>query len=90
MIIELEKRDIIYIKDVAHLEDHFLQPLGHILAWRAAPEFGAANDTALAALAQQAELDLKEMDNKSIRYLHTRRMRSDYPLIRTAISLSTS
>src|SRR5690242_15875206 len=60
MITELEKRDVVYVANVEKLEDHFLQPLGHILAWRAAPEFGAQNDAGLAALATQAELNLKQ------------------------------
>src|SRR4029078_3043760 len=62
MLAELAKRDIVYVKDVDHLSEHFLQPLGHILAWRAAPEFGSAADQALAALAVQAEMPLKSME----------------------------
>jgi hypothetical protein len=81
VIAELEARDIIYIADADFIEDEHFLPLGHILAWKAAPEFGSASDQALAALATQAELHLKEMDNKDIRYLHTRTMRSDYPTI---------
>jgi hypothetical protein len=61
MLAELEARDIVYVRDVDVLEDEFLQPLGHILAWRAAPEFGAASDQALAALATQAEQHLRNM-----------------------------
>ena len=68
---------------------HFL-PLGHILAWRAAPEFGQGNDAALAALNQRAEMDLKEMFNRSIRYIHQREMRSDYPIIRRTNITHTS
>lgn len=60
---ELEKRDIVYVKDVDNLEDEFVQPLGHIVAWRAAPEFGAASDIALATLASQAELHLLKMES---------------------------
>ena len=56
VLAELNARDIIYIPSADLLEEEFLQPLGHILAWRAAPEFGAAADQALAALAEQAEL----------------------------------
>jgi hypothetical protein len=59
---ELEARDVVYVADVDNLEDKFLQPLGHILAWRAAPEFGSASDQALAALATQAEIHLKNME----------------------------
>ena len=66
MLAELEKRDVVYVKSVDHLEDEYLQPLGHILAWRAAPEFGAASDAALAALSVQAEMTLKNLD--AVRY----------------------
>ena len=62
-IAELEKRDIVFVKDVDNLEDEFVQPLGHIVAWRAAPEFGAASDQALAALATQAEMSLQKMES---------------------------
>jgi hypothetical protein len=64
MLAELEARDIVYVRDVDVLEDEFLQPLGHILAWRAAPEFGAATDQALAALATQAEQHLQNMQSE--------------------------
>jgi hypothetical protein len=66
MLAELEARDVVYIQDIDTygVEDKFLQPLGHILAWRAAPEFGAANDQALAALATQAELHLRNMESQ--------------------------
>jgi hypothetical protein len=82
VLAELEARDIIYIPSADSLEEEFLQPLGHILAWRAAPEFGAAADQALAALSEQAELKLKEMDTKDIRWRYTRAMRTDYPICR--------
>ena len=70
MLAELEARDILYVKDIDtyDLEDKYLQPLGHILAWRAAPEFGAANDQALAALATQAEMHLRDMEAQRPRY----------------------
>ena len=61
MLAELEARDIVYIKNIDTFEDKYVSPLGHILAWRAAPEFGAAADQALAALSQQAEEHLNEM-----------------------------
>jgi hypothetical protein len=63
MVDELEKRDVVYLPTLTHFEDYLLQPLGHILAWRAAAEFGAANDQALAALATQAELHLRNMES---------------------------
>jgi hypothetical protein len=59
---ELEARDVVYVADYDNIEDKFVQPLAHILAWRAAPEFGSANDQALAALATQAEIHLKNME----------------------------
>lgn len=62
-IAELDKRDIVYVADVDNLADEFLVPLGHIVAWNAASEFGAASDAALAALAQQAELRLQKMES---------------------------
>jgi hypothetical protein len=64
MLAELEARDVVYIRDIDTygVEDKYLQPLGHILAWRAAPEFGSAADTALAALATQAEIHLRHME----------------------------
>jgi hypothetical protein len=63
MVDELEKRDVVYVPTLDYFEDYLLQPLGHILAWRAAPEFGAASDQALAALATQAELFLRNMES---------------------------
>jgi hypothetical protein len=64
MLAELEARDVVFIQDIdTFLEDKYLQPLGHILAWRAAPEFGAASDQALAALATQAEIHLRNMES---------------------------
>lgn len=65
LLSELEARDILYIKDIDifDMEDKYLQPLGHILAWRAAPEYGAAGDHALAALATQAEIHLRNMES---------------------------
>lgn len=63
-IAELEKRDVVYIKDVDNLEEEFVLPLGNIVAWKAAPEFGAASDQTLLALATQAELYLKKMESR--------------------------
>lgn len=61
----MEARDVLFVPDIDEfgLENKYLQPLGHILAWRAAPEFGAASDQALAALATQAELHLRQMES---------------------------
>lgn len=58
---ELKLRDIVDIADVDNLEDEYFVPLGRILAWRAAPEFGAQQDQALAALSEQAEKHLIKM-----------------------------
>ena len=65
MLAELEARDVLYVQDIDKygIDDKYLQPLGHILAWRAAPEFGSANDQALAALATQAELHLRNIES---------------------------
>ena len=70
MLAELEARDVLYIKSIDDfgLEDKYLQPLGHILAWRAAPEFGSASDQALAALATQAEIHLRNMESSRYTY----------------------
>jgi hypothetical protein len=81
LIAELEKRDIIYIENIDSFDDALLQPLGHLLAWRAAPEFGAANDVALASQAQLGEQYLNDMDRLDVHWngKHWRTMRSDYP-----------
>lgn len=70
MLSELEARDVLYIQDIDTygLEDKYLQPLGHILAWRAAPEFGAASDIHLATLATQAEMHLRNMESARYTY----------------------
>lgn len=68
LVLEMEKRDVVYIPDVDALEDHLLQPMGHILAWRAAPEFGAASDGMLAQLAAQAELHIRNMESTRPNY----------------------
>jgi hypothetical protein len=65
-------------------------PLGHILTWKAASEFGQDNNAALAAQKERAEMDLKEMFNRSIRYIHQRQMRSDYPICRRTAITHTS
>ena len=79
---ELESRNVVFIPDVDKLEDRFFVPLGHIIAWRAAPEFGAAADASLAALSVDAELTLKEMVRNETPYIHKRAMRTDYPITR--------
>jgi hypothetical protein len=85
LIAELEARDIIYIKDITTygVEDKLFLPLARILSWRAAPAFGAQNDSGLAALATEAMLVLQEMDRKETHWngRHWRTMRSDYPTV---------
>lgn len=68
MLSELEARDVLFLRDTATFDDKYLQPLGHILAWRAAPEYGAASDQALAALATQAEIHLRNMESARYTY----------------------
>ena len=77
MIAGLEARDIIDIKFFP-IEDEFLIPLGHYLAAAAAPEFGQAQDQAIWALKERAELDLKEMERKDDRGRNLFTMRTDY------------
>jgi hypothetical protein len=83
MFEESNARELINYTDFDDIEDKDFNSLSHILAWRAASEFGQGNDTALAAFNQRAEMDLKD------RFKHGRKMRSDYPIIRRAI-LSSS
>jgi hypothetical protein len=93
LVAELEARDIIYLQDITTfgLEDKYFMPLANILAWRAAPEFGAANDATLAALATQGQEYLNEMDRLDVHWngTHQRTMRSDYPIGCSIVSNST-
>jgi hypothetical protein len=89
VIAELEALDNVYIASADAIEDEYFLALGHIVAWKAAPEFGAASDQALAALATQATLTLKEMDNRDVSYRHLRTMQSDYPIGYSITSAST-
>jgi hypothetical protein len=93
LIAELEARDIIYIQDIDTygLEDKYFMPLANILAWRAAPEFGAANDQTLAGLALQGQTYLEEMDRIDVHWngTHWRTMSSDYPIGCSIVSNST-
>ena len=90
MVAELDARDILSVDPDQDFEEEVFLSLGHILAWKAAPGFGQGQDAALAALNQRAEMDLKEMFNRSIRYIHQREMRSDYPIIRRTAITNTS
>jgi hypothetical protein len=91
VLAELTVRDVIYIASADAIEDEHFLPLGHILAWKAAPEFGAGSDQGLAALATRAEMDLLEMDRLDIKHngLHMREMRSDYPVVHGIVNVST-
>jgi hypothetical protein len=93
LIAELEARDIVDIQniDTHGLDDKYFMPLANILAWRAAPEFGSANDQALAALAMQGEVYLKEIDRLDVKWngKHWRTMRSDYPTGCSIVNNST-
>ena len=87
---ELNAREITWISDFENFDERYFLSLAHCLAWKAAPEFGQGNDAALAAFNQKAELDLKDMFNIIDRdYVHSRRMRSDYP-IRRCVSTNLS
>lgn len=65
---DLAARDIIYIPDPDSIEERVFMPLGHILAWNSAAEFGAAADQALASLAIKAEKDLQIIDSQRPTY----------------------
>jgi hypothetical protein len=73
------------------IDDKYFQQVAHILAWRAAPEFGAAGDNTLAALATQAQMFLEETDRKEVHWngKHWRTMRSDYPIGCSIVNNST-
>jgi hypothetical protein len=60
----LMARDIYYVPDLQAIADEAFIPLGRCLAWAAAPEFGLHQDSALAALNQQAEQHLKIMQSE--------------------------
>jgi hypothetical protein len=89
MIEDLAARDVITIGSTGVFEDKHFLSLGHVLAGHALSEFGMQNDPALTARAIKGEQDLKEIDTKAVRYLHTRAMRSDYPLGYGIVSNST-
>jgi hypothetical protein len=63
--------------DADNIEDELFLPIAHVLAAVAAPEFGQAQDQAIWALKERAEIDLDIM----YRDLHRqppREMRTDY------------
>ena len=59
-IADLTLRNIIRNVSADFPDDDFIIPLANIVAWRAASEFGQGKDAGLAALAFQAEQQLKE------------------------------
>lgn len=61
---DLIARDVTFVDDVNAIEEKVFMPLGLILAWNAAPEFGQGDDPALAALAQKAEKDLLQIQSE--------------------------
>lgn len=89
MIEDLIARDIIFIENVEAIEDKYFLSLAHVLAGFALSEFGIQNDPALTARAIKAQMDLNEIDRNSVRYLHMRTMRSDYPGVRPLVDAST-
>src|SRR6476620_10974147 len=78
--------------DPDYLEDEFFIPLGHVLAAVAAPEFGQAQDQAIWALKERAEIDLKYIYDQSRRIDdRPRTMRTDYyPTCRRPFNWSCS
>jgi hypothetical protein len=80
MLEDLTARDVWFERDVDAIEERSFLHLGDILAGRAASVFGMQNDPALAARGVKAEQDLNEIDRNSIRYMHMRTMRTDYPM----------
>ena len=63
VIEDLIARDIYYLQDADAVPEEAFMPLGHVLAWASAAEFGSQADAALAALAQKAEIDLKKIQS---------------------------
>jgi hypothetical protein len=92
LLAELEAQDIIYIQDITTygVEEKHFQPLARMLAWRAAPAFGAQNDQGLMLLAVQASEQLNNMDRREVHWngKHWRTMQTDYPV--NIITSSTS
>jgi hypothetical protein len=79
-VANLRNRNIAKIDDVDSLEDEFFLPLAHCIAAAAAPEFGQAQDQAIWALKERAEIDLKYMYDQFYR-VPPRNMRTDYPSV---------
>jgi hypothetical protein len=68
LLAELTDRDIFYVVDDEAIDDSAFLSLGHCLAWACAAQFGAQADPALAALAQQAEMKLKNIASEGPTY----------------------
>ena len=56
---DLVERDVYFLQDIDAVPENAFLPLGHVLAWAAASEFGMLGDQALAAKSQRAEMDLQ-------------------------------
>lgn len=65
---DLQERDVCFVPDVEQIDDSLFLSLGHCLAWACAAEFGSQNDVALASLAQQAEMRLKNIQSNRQTY----------------------
>jgi hypothetical protein len=61
MLANLRTRNIAKGVDPDFIDDDLFLPLAHVLAAVAAPEFGQAQDQAIWALKERAEIDLKYM-----------------------------
>jgi hypothetical protein len=78
MIEDLAARDIITIASTAIFEDRYFLALAHVLAGHAQSDFGMQNDPALTARYLKGEVDLKDINTHSVRYLSQRTLQSDY------------
>lgn len=61
---DLIARDVTFVDDVNAIEEKVFMPLGLILAWNCAAEFGQSDNAAIAALAQKAEKDLIQIQSE--------------------------
>jgi hypothetical protein len=79
-VANLRSRNIAKIDDPDYLDDDLFIPFAHCVAAAAAPEFGQAQDQAIWALKERAEIDLKYMYDQLYRHANEnpRMMRTDY------------
>jgi hypothetical protein len=81
VIADLENRNIIRGISADYPDDEFMLPLAHCVAAAAAPEFGQEQNQAIWALKERAEIDLKEIYNRTwLHDINRRTMRTDYPI----------